>query len=214
MTEDTGSRDPGTRPYHSPLRERQAADTRRQILSAAADLILSDGLTEFSMRDVAGRAGVAERTVYYHFPNRQALLDGLTEWVSDLLRERRLQMDPRDIEDLPGHIGAIFAAFDEIGAPARAMARLSAAQGMRSTEHHARTEAFRDRFAEVLDPLPPQEARCCFAILRHLVSATTWLTLREEFGLAGEDAAEALGWALETLLGDLRRRAAARGQRE
>lgn len=197
----------GTRAYHSPLRERQAEATRREILQAAAELILSAGPVDFSVRDVATHAEVSERTLYYHFPNRQALLDGLTDWVDEQLHERRLQEDPRTIEDLPARIGAIFAAFDEIGAPARAMARLSAAQGLRSAGHEERTAAFRERFADVLDPLPPDEAERCFAVLRHLVSATTWMTLCDERGLAGEDAAAAIAWALETLLDDLRRRA-------
>lgn len=195
----------GTRSYHSPLRERQAAATRRAILEAAAELILSDGLTDFSMREVASRAGVAERTVYHHFPSRQELLDGLNAWVTEQLEERRLQADPREIEDLPGRVAAIFAAFDEIGVPARAMARLSASQGMRSEGYRERTAAFRERFADVLDTLPADQADRRFAVLRHLVSSTTWLTLRDEFGLEGDEAARAVSWALETLLDDLRR---------
>lgn len=197
------SNETGTRAYHSPLRERQAANTRREILQAAAELIESDGLADFSLREVAARADVSERTLYYHFPNRQAVLDALADWVDEQLRERRLQDDPRNIEDFPARIAAIFAAFDEIGAPARAMARLSAAEGMRSAAYRDRTEAFRERFAEVLDPLPPAEAERCFALLRHVVSATTWMTLREEFGLEAEDAAAAMAWALRALLDDL-----------
>lgn len=193
------------RGYHSPLRERQARDTRDSILGAAADLIVDEGLEGFSMRAVADRASVSERTVYHHFPNRQALLDGFTAWVDEQLRERRLQIDPRDIEDLPGRIAAIFRAFDDIGAPARAMARLSAADGMRSAEYRERTEAFRERLAELLEPLPDEEAERCFALIRHIVSSTTWLTLRDEFGLSPDDTARAIAWALETLLEDLRR---------
>lgn len=195
---------PDTRSYHSPLRERQAAATRSAILHAAAELILSDGLADFSMREVAAHADVSERTVYYHFPNRQALLDGLAEWVDDQLRERSLQADPRDIEDMPGRIAAIFAAFDDLGAPARAMARLSAARGMRSAAYRERTAAFRDRFADVLDPLPDGQADRRFALIRHIVSSTTWLTLRDEFELDGQETADAIAWALETLLDDLR----------
>lgn len=196
------------RSYHSPLREQQASDTRQRILQAAAELIADDGPAEFAMRDVAARAGVSERTVYYHFPNRQALLDGLTAWVTEQLHERRLASDPReiDIDDMPGRSRELFAAFDEIGAPARAMARLSSAQGLRSREHEERTAQFRERYADLLDPLPPAEAERCFAVLRYLQSASTWAGLREEFDLSGEDAAEAIAWALGTLLDDLRRR--------
>lgn len=64
--------DEPTRSYDSPLREWQAAATRRAILQAAAELILRDGLADFSMGAVADRAEVSEGTVYYHFPSRCA----------------------------------------------------------------------------------------------------------------------------------------------
>lgn len=194
------------RAYHSPLRELQARNTRDSILEAAAELIVDEGLEGFSMRAVADRASVSERTVYHHFPNRQALLDGFTGWVDQQLRERQLRIDPRDIEDLPARIADIFRAFDDIGAPARAMARLSAADGMRSAEYRQRTEAFRERLAELLEPLPADESERSFALIRHIVSSTTWLTLRDEFQLSPDDAARAMAWGLETLLEDLRRK--------
>lgn len=73
------------RAYHSPLRERQAKNTLASILEAAAELIVDEGLENFSMLAVADRASVSERTVYHHFPNQQALLDGFTNWVDQQL---------------------------------------------------------------------------------------------------------------------------------
>lgn len=196
--------DEPTRSYDSPLRERQAAATRRAILQAAAELILRDGLADFSMQAVADRAEVSAGTVYYHFPSRQAVLDGLHGWVTEQMEQRQLQIDPRDIVDVPGRIAAIFEAFDEIGAPARAMARLSAARGMRSEGYRDRTEAFRQRFGDVLDPLPDRVAEARFAVLRHLISSMTWMVLHDDFGLDGETASEAIAWAIDALLESLR----------
>lgn len=198
----------GTRTYHSPLRERQARGTRDAILEAASELIVRDGLAAFSLRDVAAQADVSERTVYNHFANRQAVLDGLADYVDDRLRELELQEDPRQIEDITGRIIAIFRAFDELGTPARAMARLAAAQGTPSAAARERTEHLRERFADVLDPLPDHVAERSFAIIRTIVSATTWLALREQFDLDPDEGALAIGWALETLLDDLRRQGA------
>lgn len=200
------SGDNTTRTYNSPLREQQAANTRRAILEAAAELIVRDGLADFSLRDVASEAGVSERTVYNHFANRQAVLDGLADYVDDRLREAQLQDDPRNIEHLTERIVAIMRALDEIGAPAMAMARLAAVQGTPSTAARERTEQFRERFADVLDPLPADEADRYFAILRTIVSSPTWLVLREQHGLDPDDTAKAIGWALDTLLDDLRQR--------
>ncbi len=53
-----------TRPYHSPRRARDAAETRREILSAAAELFSANGYARVTVADIAKRAGVAPQTVY------------------------------------------------------------------------------------------------------------------------------------------------------
>lgn len=195
-----------TRAYNSPLRERQGRRTRRVILEAASEVIVRNGVADFSLRDVAAQAEVSERTVYNYFANRQAVLDGLADHVDDRLWELGVQEDPRDVEDFTEFMVGIFRALDEIGTPARAMARLAAAQGTPSAAARERTELFRERFADALDSLPDDVADRRFAMLRTIVSATTWLTLRDQFELDPGEGAETIGWALETLLDDLRRR--------
>lgn len=197
-----------TRAYHSLLRERQVRDTRNAILEAASEVIVRNGVADFSLRDVAGQAEVSERTVYNYFSNRQALLDGLAEYVDDRLRELEVQEDPRHVEDFTEFIIGIFRAFDEIGTPSRAMARLASAQGTSSAAARERTELFRERFADVLDPLADDVADRCFAMIRTIVSSRTWFELRDQFELDPGEVAETIGWALETLLDDLRRRSA------
>lgn len=49
-------------------------DTRRQLLSAARDLLVKQGLSGFSMRRVAAACGVSAPAIYRHFPDKDALL--------------------------------------------------------------------------------------------------------------------------------------------
>src|SRR6188474_1654380 len=70
------------------LRERQMAETRRAILEAVAQEIAESGLTGFSIQGVADRAGVTHRTVYNHFPTRDALNDAFAEYVEQALYGR------------------------------------------------------------------------------------------------------------------------------
>ena len=65
--------DPVKRQYRSDVRSAKAAQTRRVIREAAADLFVRQGYTGTSMREVARAAGVAERTVYVIFPSKPAL---------------------------------------------------------------------------------------------------------------------------------------------
>ena len=61
-----------------PCRERQTAQTRELVLDAVTELIGDRRVDEVTTREIAATAGVSERTVYRHFPDREALLEGLS----------------------------------------------------------------------------------------------------------------------------------------
>lgn len=63
-----------TRPYHSPRRAQDAADTRRDILRAAAELFSANGYARVTVADIAKRAGVAPQTVYSSAGSKSEIL--------------------------------------------------------------------------------------------------------------------------------------------
>lgn len=63
-----------TRPYHSPRRTQDAAGTRRDILSAAAELFSANGYARVTVADIAKRAGVAPQTVYSSAGSKSEIL--------------------------------------------------------------------------------------------------------------------------------------------
>ena len=67
------------RQYSSPLREQQAANTRRAVLSAAAECFLEHGYGATTIEQVASRAGVSKPTVFTAVGNKQALLQAVRD---------------------------------------------------------------------------------------------------------------------------------------
>jgi AcrR family transcriptional regulator len=65
------------RPYDSPLRREQAAETRSRILEAAQGLFVRNGYVGTSMGDIAASAGVSLKTVYDAFTTKSGVLDAL-----------------------------------------------------------------------------------------------------------------------------------------
>src|SRR5690349_4315162 len=69
----TGSR-ATKRQYSSSLRARQAADTKAQVLAAAAELFQESGWAGTTVAAIAARAGVAVETVYAGFGSKKHVL--------------------------------------------------------------------------------------------------------------------------------------------
>ena len=71
---------PPTR-YASSLRDRQKQATRDQIMHAVARKLESGPLEDLSFAEIAAEAEVGERTVYRHFPTKEALLGAFWAWL-------------------------------------------------------------------------------------------------------------------------------------
>lgn len=109
--------------------------------------------------------------------------------------------DLTTVQDLLEAARAVFARFDALVPLSTALALLSAAGYQRSRSHEARTEVYRRILSEHLGSLDDPDARATFGVIRHLVSASTWYTLRREFDLSGEEAGRATARALARILG-------------
>jgi AcrR family transcriptional regulator len=67
------------RGYRSPLRERQAANSRAAVLAAAAELFVEQGYGATTIDQVAQRAGVSKPTVFTAVGNKQTLLKAVRD---------------------------------------------------------------------------------------------------------------------------------------
>jgi AcrR family transcriptional regulator len=197
------------RSYRSPLRERQAAQTRETILQALADEIVESGMHALSVAAVASRAEVAERTIYRHFPNVEALLEGLTAWVSAQLAEymgERPRLEPgrrESADDLAAHLPDLYAALDRIGAPARAMAIVTLARGS-DTGRQRRRDTLEEILAPELAHLDPDDARAIFETLHLLGGLISWFLLTRSGELDGARAGRAAARSIQAILSALR----------
>jgi AcrR family transcriptional regulator len=63
----------------SARREQQRLEIRDRILKASRELLLADGIPGFSMRKLADRVGYTPTALYYHFQDKDAVLQALME---------------------------------------------------------------------------------------------------------------------------------------
>lgn len=189
--------------YHSPLRQEQAERTRERILRAIIEEMAAGGVDDFRVGAVAERAGVAERTVYRYFPDRDVVHEALAEYHDAHLD---LAGDVDTPEELIEVALELFPLFDEHAE--LIMARLNSELG-RAT----RVEARRNRrpviegaLAELLEPLDREEREEVVAAVFYLMSSLAWRTLNEEFAINGERTGKVVARLLRLLFDDLRSR--------
>lgn len=188
------------------MRARQVAQTRREILDALAAEIIESGMLGLSMQRVADRAGVTHRTLYNHFPTREALSDAFAVHVEEVLAELGAHA-PETETDLAG-FPAMAGRFHELlGAHAphiRAYVMMTMATGAPAQVFRNRSKKFQKLIEGELGPLEPGVARLVTSAIRLFVSSAGWHLLTEHHGLTGEESGRVSEWAVRVLLDAVR----------
>ena len=101
MSDENPPNEPNPRRrYDSPLRRERAAETRARIVDAGAELLHGFPVWNWralTVRAVAERAGVTERTVYRYFPSERELRDAVLERLET---EAGVDIENLRLEDL------------------------------------------------------------------------------------------------------------------
>lgn len=189
MTSATGS-----------LRERQAEQIRATILETVISEMEARPVDDLSMGDVAGAAGISLRTLYRYFPDRSSLLRAAGQHVVDSL-DLPIEIDGAD---------AISASFLDAASRfsarpqlARALVQTSAGRAARLSARPQRTDAVGSALRPLTAGLDQATARRATAVISHLCSLQSWVTIAIDTGLEDEESQAAVAWAIDTLIAAL-----------
>jgi len=197
---------PGKR--STPRRNDEAKpNTRQQLIDAVLELLMEDGADAVTVGAVAQRADVALRTVYNHFPSREALLEAaldlITSDIRTVLTEALPEDDPSEVR-IRRFVSIAFDQFDRLGP---LLTRILSIRGIPQLEARL-AEVGRWRREQVDDivsaacadgtaRLEPEHAT---ALIDALIRHGSWEALVQWGGLSAERAGELLGDALVTAL--------------
>lgn len=193
------------RRYSSPLRDSQVQRTRELILAALVELLSEQPADQITTREIAERAGVSQPTVYRHFPDRQALLEGLADRIAaGMASVAGDDAHVVTLDDLVRLVPRHMALADEHAVEAAAEAVFNADPRRISRASRERSAALQRAVADALPDLSAREHRRVAALFRSLYSTQTWLRMREEFGIPGTESGPLIAWAIETLVREIR----------
>jgi AcrR family transcriptional regulator len=197
---DRSSQKAGRRSYSSEVRAAQKDRTRHRILDALATQMAQGTFDSLSMEQIAHAAGVGPATLYRYFPNREALLDGLTDHFDDVMGVMGRTQSPRSPEEVVQVIEQAFPAFDQNPALVKAFLISQLGRSARARGRARRIQGIERALEEITRGLDASKRMEVVAVIAHLSSVQTWVTMTEEFGLTGAQVGEAVAWAMKLLL--------------
>jgi AcrR family transcriptional regulator len=173
---------------------RVSAHTRAALLDAALELLIEGSSP--TMRSVAARAGVGERTIYRYFENRevlgQAIMDEMTPKLSVPLCE--------SVAELEQYVIALFETFERNRALTVATVNSPWSQRYLSISRTTNLRALVALLASGFPKASADDVKAAAAAIRTIVSGAGWAYQRESCELPGEVVTQNAVWLVHVVL--------------
>jgi AcrR family transcriptional regulator len=188
------------RQYDSPLRRAQAASTRDRIIDAACALLRDSSVRNWrslTIRAVAEKAGVNERTVYRNFSNERGLRDAV---MGHMEEEAGIELSDLRLEEIAEVARRIFTQVSSFHfEPKPPLEPTLTEASLRQRE------ALHDALAPWTAGWPPEDAAAVAGLFDVLWSVGAYERLVADWQLDPDRAAEVLAWAIALVAGAVRR---------
>lgn len=195
MTDERPLAEPRTRRrYDNTLRRQRAAQTRERIVAAGADVVHLSSIRDWralTIRGVAERAGVNERTVFRHFPNERALRDAVMQSLEQKAGVDLAELRLDGIADVASRIFRHVASYPPDPRPALDPTLADASQ----RQHEALLEAVAGPAAR----WPAADRTLAAAMFDVLWAVSTYERLVVDWHLGDDEAIRAITWVIALL---------------
>jgi len=195
----------GTTPEQRDGRTVRAERTRQALVEALLGL-LDEGAPKPTAAEIAARAGVSERSVFQHFPDREALLEAVAREQYKRVVPTLVPVDsslplPERIDQFAQQRARLY---EQIGGVRRAGLLIehesTSVAGWLTTTRRQKAADVERVFLRELDTLPPDEREPLRAALVMLCSWSAWDSWRTHQRLSVARSRAALQAGLRALL--------------
>jgi AcrR family transcriptional regulator len=189
-------------PPNSGKRERNRADVRRRIEDAMLEALTAGEPGRLNHAGLAEAVGVSRRTVYRHFPDKDALMKGLWHRTNRAIGTGF----PRSADEVLARLEPAYRGFDANAAAMTVAMSTPEGRAVRNAMKAERDAGWRKALAGEVAALPERDRTMVLGVIQLLSTGLAWRELRDQWDLDGGEIATACRWAISTLLADLAKR--------
>ncbi|HEX2828767.1 MAG TPA: helix-turn-helix domain-containing protein [Burkholderiales bacterium] len=179
------------------LAQLHADRTQRLILEAAVSMLEEAPTAPLTMREVARRAQISERTIFRYFATREALLDAV---AVEVVRGMAQPPHPRSLEELLAAPRALYSALDANPTLVKVALDSEVYDRIRTSQANQRWIAIRKVIDHAAPRVSERRRRFAAANIRLFLSATGWRYYRFYFQFSLEDTIECAEMAIRQSL--------------
>jgi AcrR family transcriptional regulator len=186
-----GTSGPPRRGYDNRRRNEQSAQTRERIVAAATDLLRTSSIRDWralTVRAVAERAEVSERTIYRHFESERGLRDAVMHRLEE---EAGIDLDSLRLAEVAEYTERTLRHVSTYPRKPRPELDPTLTDAYRR-QHEALVRAV----AAEADDWPEEDRVVVAAVLDVLWSVTAYDRLEGDWKLAPDDAIRGLSWVV------------------
>jgi AcrR family transcriptional regulator len=182
------------------LIDRHIDATQKLILSTAVEVLERSGFNSLSVRAVAKKAGISERTVFRYFASRDEFLDAVSDEATNRIHA---PAPPTTIEELLIFPEPLYTSYEGRASLLKALLHTEIFKRVRATVAQSRWQAIADLIDKHTRHLPKHERALAATNINYYLSATTWLYYRFEFELSLEDSINAAKLAVRSMVDEV-----------
>jgi AcrR family transcriptional regulator len=183
------------RRYDSTLRRERAAQTRARIITAGTELLRGSSIRDWralTVRAVAERAGVNERTVYRHFANERALRDAVMQRCEEEAGVDLADLPLGEVADVAAHILRFVAAYP--------MEKRPSLDPTLAATNQRRHDALLAAVTDAAPRWPASDRELAAAMFDALWAVDNYERLVGEWELDSEQAIRGMTWVIDLVV--------------
>lgn len=188
--------------YDNSQRQLSSQETQLLILESLVELLVETKGAEVSVSEIAKRSGVNARTIYRFFRDKEGLQGATLLYIQSYLVDGAAQLDTLDFVEFGRHV---IQLFEDNEAKSLAYVLSPFGQSARVLFRQELNRMMIKKIQAEYGIKLTKKSRGKLSLILGLVSAKFWYDLKTEHQIPGAEIKETIGWALKTLLTQLKK---------